>query len=203
MAQINMASVMSKVNAWAKSDEGKLRCQEHIDKCRKEGKQKTDGGGIIITEELMCKAAETMISILKQTAQAHQLPTSVLDHFNSLEYSQPKVVGTTGNKYQIDIWFADNLSRMSLLVVKGSRAGQRTGQGIKNIVSLFDTGYSASSSVFGVWDGHEDDGIIKNLAHRDGKRFMSEAIESFNRVWGKVYDVYAVVSADPEFYSVI
>lgn len=201
MAQINMTSIMSKVRAFAKSEEGKTKCAEYISKCRTDGRGTTDGGSAIITTDAMCRAAETMISILKQTAQEHRLPASVQEHFNSLEYSAPVVVGTEGDAYQIDIWFADDLSRMSLLVPKGARAGQRTGEGIQNIVSLFDTGYTASSPVYGVWDGHEDEGVIKNRTHLDGKNFMAQAIESFNRAWGELYGVHAMFAVNTEFYS--
>lgn len=201
MAQINMSSIMSKVRAYAKTNEGKQRSKDYIAQCRKDGRTQTQSGETIITEDIMCRAAETMISILKQVAQEHQLPASVQEHFDSLEYSQPRIVGNQGEAYQIDIWFSDDLSRMSLLIPTGSRAGQRTGDGIQNIVSLFDAGYFASHSVFGTWDGHEDAGVIRSLSQRDGKHFMSKAIDSFNRAWGEVYGVRAMIAVDTEFYS--
>lgn len=201
MSNINMDSVMSKVRAFAKSNDGMKRSQEYIAQCRKEGRNITHSGEVIITEEIMCRAAETMISILKQVAQEQQLPASVREHFNSLEYSQPKTIGKLGDTYQIDIWFSDDLSRMSLLIPNGRRTGRRTGDGVQNIVSLFDTGYVASGSVFGLWDGHEYAGVVKSREARSGKHFMSQAIESFNRVWGKNYGVHAMIAADTEFYS--
>lgn len=38
MSNINMASIMSKVRAYAKSNEGKKRSQEYIAQCRNEGR---------------------------------------------------------------------------------------------------------------------------------------------------------------------
>lgn len=201
MAQINMASIMSKVRAYAKTNECKKRSQDYIAQCRQAGRSTTESGETIITEEIMCRAAETMIATLRQIAQEHQLPASVQEHFNSLEYSQPRVVGNQGEVYQVDIWFSDDLSRMSLLIPTGKRAGQRTGDGIQNIVSLFDTGYSASHSVFGTWDGHEDAGVIRSRSQLDGKHFMSQAVDSFNRAWSEIYGVRAMIAADTEFYS--
>ena len=201
MAQINMASIMSKVRAYAKTNECKERSQDYIAQCRQAGRNTTESGETIITEEIMCRAAETMIATLRQIAQEHQLPASVQEHFNSLEYSQPRVVGNQGEVYQVDIWFSDDLSRMSLLIPTGKRAGQRTGDGIQNIVSLFDTGYSASHSVFGTWDGHEDAGVIRSRSQLDGKHFMSQAVDSFNRAWSEIYGVRAMIAADTEFYS--
>ena len=201
MAQINMASIMSKVRAYAKTNECKKRTQDYIAQCRQAGRNTTESGETIITEEIMCRAAETMIATLRQIAQEHQLPASVQEHFNSLEYSQPRVVGNQGEVYQVDIWFSDDLSRMSLLIPTGKRAGQRTGDGIQNIVSVFDTGYSASHSVFGTWDGHEDAGVIRSRSQLDGKHFMSQAVDSFNRAWSEIYGVRAMIAADTEFYS--
>ena len=201
MAQINMASIMSKVRAYAKTNECKKRNQDYIAQCRQAGRNTTESGETIITEQIMCRAAETMIATLRQIAQEHQLPASVQEHFNSLEYSQPRVVGNQGEVYQVDIWFSDDLSRMSLLIPTGKRAGQRTGDGIQNIVSLFDTGYSASHSVFGTWDGHEDAGVIRSRSQLDGKHFMSQAVDSFNRAWSEIYGARAMIAADTEFYS--
>lgn len=201
MAQINMASIMSKVRAYTKTNECKKRSQDYIAQCRQAGRSTTESGETIITEEIMCRAAETMIATLRQIAQEHQLPASVQEHFNSLEYSQPRVVGNQGEVYQVDIWFSDDLSRMSLLIPTGKQAGQRTGDGIQNIVSLFDTGYSASHSVFGTWDWHEDAGVIRSRSQLDGKHFMSQAVDSFNRAWSAIYGVRAMIAADTEFYS--
>ncbi len=198
MSNINMASIMAKVQAYQKSNEGKKRCHEYIEKCRDNGKRVTDGGGKIITEDDMCRAALEMISILKRTAEAHSLPVSVLKHFDSLTYNQPKIVGTQGEAYEIEIYFTDNLSRMSLMLPnKPSDESQ-----VKNIVSLFDTGYTVHKNRRrGIWAGHEGLGVFAGLEHRDGEHFMSEAVESFNRLWGELYGVHATIVADEEFYS--
>lgn len=198
MANINMASIMAKVKAYQKSSDGKKRCHDYIAKCRDDGKRVTDGGGRIITEEDMCRAALEMIATLKRTAEAHQLPPSVLAHFESLTYDQPRVVGTQGEAYEIEIYFTDDLSRMSLMLPnKPSDESQ-----VKNIVSLFDTGYTVHKNRRrGVWAGHEELGVFAGLEHRDGEYFMSDAVESFNRVCGELYGVHATIVADEEFYS--
>lgn len=200
MTQINMSSIMGKVRSYAHSNEGRNRIRACIDSYRKSGKAVTDGKESVVTEQTMCTIAEAMINILKHAAKEQQLPESVGAHFNSLTYSPPRVVGTQGDLYQVDIQFTDDLSRMSLLIKSGERKGQRTGEGIKNIVSLFDTGYSASSPVFGVWDTHDAESSVKSLENRDGRWLMSNATETFNRIFGETYNVYAFITADPEFY---
>lgn len=193
MANINMASIMKKINSYAKSADGKEKISNTISKYRQEGRDITYGGGRVTTVESMAKAAETMISILKQTAASKMLPQSVLDHFNSLSYSQPEIIGKEGNQYKIDIFFTDDLSRPSLTIVSGAKKGQRTGEGVKNIVSLFDTGYDADKKVYGLWEKHENLGIVSSVSHRDSLGFMKEAVEMFNRSEGISYNAVAYI----------
>lgn len=201
MASLNLRQILTKVRGYAKSDEGKQRMSEYLRDCRTQGRAQTAAGDTVVTIDAMCRAAETMIRMLREIARSHRLPESVLAHFDSLTYTQPIPAGKQGDQYRIDLYFEDDLSRPSLMIVSGRRAGQRTGDGIRNIVSLFDTGYSASANVWGTWDGHEDAGVIKSLAERDGAHFMQDAVESFNREWGQVYGAYAIISADPQFYA--
>lgn len=201
MARVNISSIMSRVNEFAKSQRGKDRMMQYLAKCRINGKNKTEAGNKIITEQTMICAAETLISMLKETASQYRLPESVIAHFASLDYSQPVPYGKESGQYKCDITFADDLSRMSLLITTGKRAGRRTGDGIDNIVSLFDTGYDADKRVYGVWDGHGDN-VIASLTHRDGLHFMRDAVDSFNREYGAAYGVYAYIPADGgRFYS--
>lgn len=201
MANVNIHSIMSKVNGYAGSKHGKEKMKQYIATCRTEGREKTESGGIIITEATMARAAEILISMLQESASQYRLPESVRAHFSSLAYSQPVPCGGGVNKYQCDITFKDDLSRMSLLITSGKRAGQRTGDGIDNIVSLFDTGYNAKKRVYGVWEGHGND-VRASLMHRDGLNFMRDTIDSFNREYGDMYHVHAYISADNgRFYS--
>lgn len=201
MPGINIDSIMRKAKQYEKSEAGKKRIAEYIDKCRKEGKHITESGGVIITEQDMIRAAEEMIKILRDTAFAKNLPESVKEHFYSLYYNQPIPYGKEGGQYKVDIQFGDDLSRMSLKITSGKRKGERTGEPIENIVSLFDTGYDASKQVFGSWDGHGDD-TIGSLTHRDALNFMEEAIDAFNREYGGRLNVIAYISSDDtRFYS--
>lgn len=206
MANIDMNAIMSKVKSFAKSDEGQKRMSRYISDCRESGRSETAAGDTIITEQIMIRAAETLISMLKEAASQFKLPESVKEHFGSLYYNQPIPWGKQGDSYKVDITFGDDLSRMSLLITSGANKGKRTGEGIKNIVSLFDTGYDAGKQVYGSWDGHIDvyawNDTIASRTHRDGLNFMQQTLDSFNREWGALYNVVAIVSADdPSFYS--
>ena len=47
--------------------------------------------------------------------------------------------------------------------------------GVDNIIALFNNGYSASNTVYGLWHGKR----IKSLQSRDGLRFVQAAKRSF------------------------
>lgn len=206
MAGINMSSIMKKVKDYSESEEGRKRMKQYIEDCRRDGRAQTATGDIIITEDIMIRAAEALIRVLQETATAKGLPDSIIKHFHSLYYNQPVLYGKENNQYKVDIQFGDDLSRMSLKITSGSRKGEHTGEGIDNIVSLFNTGYDAEKQVYGEWEGHIDpytrENTIASLTHRDGLHFMEEAINSFNREYGELYHVFAYISSeDPRFYT--
>lgn len=196
---LDIDSIMGKVDKFSKSPKGKKMVKEYLKDCVENGIGKTEGGGVIITTEMMKEAAQGMINILQTTAYSKDMPESVKSHFSSLAHNPPQKLGD--DSYVIDIYFADDLSRLSLLITSGDRKGERTGGGIRNIVSLFDTGYSVENFTYGLWDGHEDIGVIRSKKEREGLYFMREAVDAFNRIFGEKYGVIAQISADPDYYA--
>lgn len=203
MSRINIDSIMKKVQAYANTSAGKALIKSKIKEYRETGIEKTAGGSVILTEQRMCRIAENMITILKTNAGLAKLPQSVLSHFDSLEYTRPLKLNDTS--YFIEIHFTDDLSRLSLKIMTGKYKGKRTGDGIENIVSLFDTGYPMDDRslkpVHGVWDGHEEAGIIRSRTFRDELRFMQNSIDEFNRVIGKRYGVVAYLNHEDGYYA--
>ena len=204
MAGINISSIMKKVNAYAKTEEGKKRMERRVDELRSGKDGKTDGGGYVATIEDMNVAASEMETEARIVAQSHRLPDSVLDHFDSLRHGAPYYDKALGH-YRVDIYFEDNLYRPSLEINDGPKKGQHTGDGIDNIVSLFDTGYVAHGQVFGLWRGHEERGVIPSLMYRRPIRFMEEAVGNFNRTHiHRKYHVTPIIpdsDGDIQFYS--
>lgn len=195
MSKINLSSVMTKVSGWAKSKDGQKRIADKIEEYRKSGIERTYGGGSVITIENMCMIAEEMIKSLQSLASQHSLPDSVQRHFASLTYDFPRPIDGDKTLYNVEIYFQDDMSRMSLLITSGRRAGQRTGDGINNIVALFNNGYQARSQVFGVWSGREELGSIGSRQSRDGLHFMQQAVSDFNIKYGAKYNVVATVAS--------
>lgn len=200
MARINMSSVMGKVKAFAKSKDGQERINRAVSDLRAKGGAVTEAGDTVITHDSMIRAAELLISILRETASQKGLPESVRKHFDSLYHTDPAPYGKESSRYKCDIIFGDDLSRMSLLITTGPNKGKRTGEGISDIVSLFDTGYDADKRVYGLWDGHGKD-TVASRTHREGLHFMSEAIDSFNREYGAVYNARAYMTSDEGRFS--
>lgn len=204
MAQINMSSIMSKVKQYPKTDVGKQRTQDTLKKYRKSGISKTEAGAEILTKPLMARLANELISILKITAQSYDLPPSVLAHFNSLTY----MVEDLGNDmFQCYIYFSDDLSRESL------ETDENQGDGINNIVALFNNGYVASAPKYGWWNGHSPTGnaiqyatpgVTNNYAYVVSRQwrvtlgFMQSAIEDFYSKYRGKYQMSLTLSDEYE-----
>lgn len=191
MSSIDLNSIMAKVQSYAKSPQGKRRMADKIEEYRHADVEKTEAGSHIMTPSGMRAVASQLIEIMKKHAGAAALPESVRSHFESLTYDAPMEV-TPGSSWRVKVFFGDDLSRMSLLIVSGSRKGERTGEGVRDIVSLFDTGYDAGSYVYGVWDGHGEDGI-RSRKWLAGRRFLESAVAEFNISLGKLYNVTAML----------
>lgn len=200
MSSVNMSGIMSKLKIFLGSQEGKDIVDDYIQRCIYYGRSLTSNGTEIVTFDIMKRAADRLIQKVRETAASKNLPESVMSHFSSLTATEP--IPLNNNKlYKIEISFSDNLSRLSFQIAHGKKKGQYTGEGIENIVSLFDTGMDAGRMAYGLWIGYEMLGPVAGLTHRDELRFMSEAVSEFNYEWGELYHVYAYISADPEFYA--
>ncbi len=201
MTQINMSSVMSKVRRYNNSDSGKKKMRDTIKQYRESGKSKTDAGSELLTKPLMAQLADELITILKTTAKSYDLPPSVLAHFDSLTY----VFEDLGNDmFQCYIYFLDDLSRESL------ETDENQGEGIDNIVALFNNGYVASSPKYGWWNGHKptgesiqystpgvmNDAYVISRQWRVSLNFMQNAIEDFYSKYSNKYAMSLTLSDD-------
>lgn len=200
MANINMSSIMSKVSKYATSKDGKKRINDVLKKYRDEGRAKTEGGSEILTKARMAELATELISILKTTAASYDLAVSVMKHFDSLDY----IFQDLGDdKFECYIYFNDDLSRDSL------ETDYNQGEGINNIIALFNNGYVASAPKYGWWNGRTPSGesvyrsgvgsanaYIQGTQARPSLRFMQSAIEDFYSKYAKRYAMSVVLDDD-------
>lgn len=199
MANINLDSIMKKVEAYGRSVNGKLRMQEVIHKYAKDGVSKTGAGDRVVTETDMWMAASKMISVLRDTARSYALPASIMRHFDSLECS--KIYQMPDGSSEIYIYFGDDLHRDSLY--------SDGYDGVDNIIAVLNNGYHAKNYVYGDWDGHaptgemrfdgrsiENNAYIRSRKDREGLKFIQQAVQDFNGNYGSDYNVTAIAGDD-------
>ncbi len=183
---INTSSIMSKIEAWSKTDAGKRRMKEVIDRYQKEGRKATAAGSTMLTADTMYKAAGKLIETLRSTAIDMGLPDSVLEHFDSLEPSAPfKMPDGSTTMY---IYFHDDLHRDSLQPNKYA--------GADNIIAVLNNGYEKHENIAKVW-GVWHDMKIHGLTERTGLQFMQKAVSVFNGRYGSMY--HATAEVGPEY----
>lgn len=166
--------------------------QENI----RSGKTLTGCGDEIATLEVMERLVKELIQTLRLTALSiddEYLPDSVKKHFDSLQY----VVTENDGVWEFSIYFSDDLSRDSLYT------DYNQGDGIDNIVALFNNGYVASSYKYGWWDNHKptgewslytsgynaQDAYIRSRQARPSLHFMQRAIHDFMSLYGCRYNI--------------
>ena len=173
---ISTGDIMSKINAYAKSSEGQKRMSEKIKSYRNgsdpnvAASGKTYGGGRIMTEKQMVAAAKDLISMIRSAAASAGLPASVMEHVESLDYTNPFELpdGSMG----IQIYLTDDPKRPSLYPEKYG--------GVDNIVAVFNNGYTAKDFVYGKWHNKK----IRSLDERQGSFFMQKAVDTFMAAYG-------------------
>lgn len=200
---INMDSIMGKVESWSESAEGKRRIQQVLDQYKKDGRTVTAAGSRVISEKMMLEAVVKFIDVLKSTAAEYGLPKSVMEHIDGMSSSGH--ITKTSKGFEVYLYFSGDLSRESLEATEedadywASRGfGGHTGEGIKNIVALFNNGYSKETigSVYGVWKNAGKE--TYNTTERKPLRFIQKAVVNFNINYGYEYGVTAVAGADYE-----
>ena len=184
MAEVNMSSILSKCQAYSKTADGKQKMKEVVIQKMRNGDGRTGCGDEILTIPQMNVLAKELISTIKLTASSYDLAESVMRHFDSLTYT---VIDAGDGIYECYIYFTDDLSRPSL------ETDENQGEGINNIVALFNNGYVAKAPKYGWWNGHSPTGesvgraltgtesyaYIKGTQARPSLRFMQRAIEDF------------------------
>jgi len=178
---ISASSIMSKLNAYVKTQEGQKKMDDKIQAYRKGADPrvaatgKTYGGGSIMNEKEMISAAKELIAMVRSAAATAGLPLSVMEHIESLDYTMPFI--NADGSASIQIYMSDNPHRDSLMPQKYG--------GVENIVAIFNSGYSADGRVYGMWHGKK----IASLEQRQGSFFMQKAVNAFEAKYGSKYDV--------------
>lgn len=177
---ISESAIMGKIRKYASSAEGKARMQKKINTYIASGVSRSEAGGSIISIREMNDLAKQMMRFIQQAGGA--LPESVRNDLSGMTATSPAQVGN--NIYEVII-STPEVPRRSLLISKGDGSNRYTGDGVYDIIGLFDSGYSTDGRVYGVWEGHEGLGRIGSRMSREGLHFLQGACDTFNRMYWK------------------
>lgn len=187
MSTINMKSILDKAKAYTASKEFQKRVEEITDEIVLTGKGNTMAGRTI-TIGGASAAAGKFIEVLQNEIRSLEASSGFADGslgytavsaLEKLEHDSPQKVGK--NKYQVAVWFADDLHRSSLVPDKYDD--------VSNIAALLNKGYTAKRPVYGVWAGHSDGSVIASLPQRSGARFIQNAVQNYNANYAAEYGV--------------
>lgn len=200
MAEINWSKIEKKVSAFSKTPTGKKMMSDKIKEYQKTG-QKSANGGEVLTRQRISELAGELITTLKMTAASYDLAPSVIAHFGSLDYY---VQENDDGSCDCFIYFTDDLSRESL------ETDYNQGDGIHNIIALFNNGYVASAPKYGWWNGHSPKGeaisrgltgdesfaFVKGTQARPSLHFMQQAIQDFANKYKGTYPLSVMLNED-------
>lgn len=203
---INIDSIMSKVSAYAQSSAGKEKMNKRIQQYVSSGVKQTAAGDKILTEDKMWEAVSKFLYVMRVTAAEYGLPESVMEHINGLESAGQ--IRKTPDGYEIALYFEGDLHRDSLedgSDYYGGKYGGYTGEGINNIIALFNNGAHAKNYAYGWWNGHKatGDGVlrsgvgtdfawVRSKKEREPLHFIQQAVQDFNANYGADYGVTAI-----------
>lgn len=188
MTAIDMNSILAKAKKATSLPAFQKKIDSKVDTMLMRGGAIANGQGAIIYGTSM--AAAKFIEVLQNEIQSHAISSggggfsagglgaTAIDALIKLEHGEPIKVGR--NRYQIAVWFTDDLSRESLSPDKY--------QGVDNIAALLNSGYSAGHQVYGIWKGHGDERRA-SLVERDGIHFIENAIRNYMANYAKEYGV--------------
>lgn len=190
MATIDMNSILTKAKKTTGTASFQKKIEEKVDTALMTGSVIGNGGGKNAKIYGTSMAAAKFIEVLQNEIRSHAaseggggfsaggLGSTAIDALIKLDHGEPVKVGK--NRYQIGVWFTEDLSRESLAPDKY--------EGVENIAALLNTGYTAGHRVYGIWKGHGDERRT-SLVERDGARFIENAIRDYMSNYANDYGV--------------
>ena len=222
---INIASIQSKLESYAKSTEGKAKIAGTLQQMQEDGLEQTAGGSLIISKKVMDEIADELMDTVRNSARSSDFAataTSVIDHFDHL--SKGELIKEKDGSYRYDITFegktdGENSSLARKSLDDGDYHAEQ--EYLQNIVALFNNGYRdghPTSYKYGWWFGHKPtgeayfrsgwydstDAWVRSKIDRPALQFMQRAVEDFNAKYETKYGIKAVLSAeytDPNYYN--
>lgn len=187
MSNIDMKSIMEKAVKATNTSKFQKQIEAKTDEFALTGngggKSNTVGGMPISPAFAAAKFIEVLrneIRSLEATSgfADRKLGATAVEALSQLDHGTPYKVGK--HKYQIPIWFENDLRRDSLCTDEYN--------GIDNIAALLNSGYDAGHVVYGIWLHHSPFNI-PSLQHRSGAHFIENAIRDYMGNYASDYGV--------------
>lgn len=227
--KINLSGIKNKLEAYVKSDSGKLKIASTLQEMREDDLEQTAGGSLIISKNRMGEIGDELIKILQQSANDAGFAASaksVLEHFDNI--SKGELIKEKDGSYRYDLTFEGKTDGRNSVLAREPLENDDVSNMIddkdklQNIVALFNNGYSSGKPrnfAYGLWYGHKpttldtayrtggydsDDVWTRSTLDRPAMHFMQRAVEDFNAKYEKKYGIRAVLSeeyTDPNYYN--
>lgn len=196
MPSINMASIINKAKAYTSTEKFQKIMEQKTDAyiLSNNGAGTPASKGRTITIVGLQRAADKFIEVLKGEIASlgvgegsggfsnGKLGPTAVSSLSILKHGRPYKTGK--NKYQIAVWFADDLQRDSIVPDRYD--------GVNNIAALLNNGYKAGNTVYGIWTGHHNNQRISSLSERDGAHFIESAIRNYMTNFAPEYGVVEI-----------
>lgn len=190
MAGINSNKISKKFASYSRSHNADKKIDSYIDDSIRDGK-KING---LVTPESMNEAAAKMIDVIRSVAHTYSLPDSVMELFDAahiVSYNyKPNGIAS------VFIGFGNTNSSSDL--GRESLYPQGYPDGVDNIIALFNNGYKASGTVYGMWRPHGSAKAIhvKSKQERPQLDVIADIIRTFNSNYSSDYNCEAVAGDD-------
>lgn len=183
MAVINMSSIIPKIKAYTSSSDGKKQVNQAMQKVLFNINARVMKH---TPEEIAASFVSTMLEAVKGTQGAGsqggvlgESAVAAVSNFSAGTATTSEKGGST--IITIPFNFEGNLHRDSLYSSQYS--------GVDNIVALLNNGYSAKSTVYGIWHGNR----IRSLQDRSGAGFIQTAVRQF---WDRYASEYNIIDIE-------
>lgn len=173
---IDKDSIRIKIDTFmdSKEDEVNRIAQNKIMEYEKKGITRTQGGSKIVTDTFLKRAADDLVTAIKQSASG--IAPSVMANLSTIRPGA--LMRYPDGSREINISLDDSAFRRESLMP------EIWGEGITNIILLFEKGYPLSKGryhVRGIWHGED----IHAKLGRKGLGFIAKAISEFNNMHSK------------------
>ena len=191
---INEETILKKIKKYAASPEGKQKIQEKREEAFKNNKkfgEPTGENSVVSTKDYAKLASKWFKYFLDATSDTHNLSLIEIaaEAMMSAVISKPEKIGE--GLYKVGITFdKKQLRRESLTGEDFWGSEYKTGDGIDNILALFNNGMDISYDKpvpYGKWETH---GIyVRATTHRDALQFMQKALQEYMNIYRKSFNI--------------